>query len=41
MAGVDLRTVQKLLGHSRAEMTEIYTHLAPEHMQDQIMKINL
>lgn len=32
-AGVPLFTVQKLLGHSSSEETEIYAHLAPEAMQ--------
>jgi site-specific recombinase XerD len=31
MAGVDLRTVQELLGHKSIAMTVRYSHLAPEH----------
>jgi site-specific recombinase XerD len=31
MAGVDLRTVQELLGHKSISMTVRYSHLAPEH----------
>jgi integrase len=31
MAGVDLRTVQELLGHKKIDMTLRYSHLAPDH----------
>lgn len=31
MAGVDMRTVQELMGHSDANMTARYAHLSPEH----------
>src|SRR5215471_6851755 len=31
MAGVDLRTVQELLGHKTIQMTVRYAHLAPQH----------
>ena len=33
MKGVDMRTVQKLLGHHSIKMTEKYSHLAPDHLQ--------
>jgi integrase len=33
MGGVDLRTVQELLGHKDIRMTMRYAHLAPDHMQ--------
>lgn len=31
MSGVDIRTVQELLGHATLNMTMRYAHLAPEH----------
>ncbi|HKS76806.1 MAG TPA: tyrosine-type recombinase/integrase, partial [Terriglobales bacterium] len=31
MAGVDLRTVQELMGHKTIAMTVRYSHLAPKH----------
>jgi site-specific recombinase XerD len=31
MAGVDIRTVQELLGHKQISMTVRYAHLAPKH----------
>lgn len=31
MAGVDLRTVQELMGDKSIEMTVRYSHLAPKH----------
>jgi hypothetical protein len=41
MNGVDLRTVQKLAGHSSMKVTERYAHLAPEHLKNMTSKINL
>jgi site-specific recombinase XerD len=32
MAGVDLYTVQRLMGHKDITMTQRYAHLAPEHL---------
>lgn len=31
MAGVDIRTVQELLGHKSIAMTVRYSHLTPKH----------
>jgi len=41
MSGVDLKTVQELLGHQDYRTTEIYAHLAPAHLQDAIRKLPL
>lgn len=40
MAGVDLVTVSKLLGHSSIQTTMIYAHLIPEHMAAAVEKVN-
>jgi integrase len=39
MAGVDLRTLQKFLGHSSIVMTMRYAHLSPEHGQAAIERL--
>ncbi len=39
MAGVDLPTVQKLMGHSDIETTMIYSHLSPEHLSSAVNKL--
>ncbi|WP_457628050.1 tyrosine-type recombinase/integrase [Persephonella sp.] len=41
MSGVDLKTVQELLGHTDYKTTEIYAHLAPHHLQEAIKKLRL
>jgi integrase len=39
MAGVDIRTIQNILGHSDISTTRIYTHLAPGHMKKAFAKL--
>jgi site-specific recombinase XerD len=39
MAGVDLRTVQQLMGHKTIGMTVRYAHLAPEHQLAAVQKL--
>lgn len=39
MRGVDLPTVQKLLGHSDISTTMVYSHLAPDHLADAVNKL--
>jgi integrase len=34
MAGTDIYTLKELLGHSAIQMTERYSHLAPETLQN-------
>lgn len=41
MKGVDLYTIQKLLGHSSIKTTEIYAHLAPDYLQSAIRKLEI
>ena len=40
MKGVDLPTVQKLMGHSNIQTTMIYAHLAPDHLADAVEKLD-
>ncbi len=39
MAGVDLRTVQELMGHKTIQMTCRYAHLAPKHRLDAVQRL--
>ncbi len=39
MQGVDLPTVQKLMGHSDIETTMIYAHLGPDHLANAVEKL--
>ncbi|MCH7689682.1 MAG: site-specific integrase [candidate division Zixibacteria bacterium] len=41
MAGVDLPTVQKLMGHSDIETTMIYSHLSPSHLSNAVNQLQL
>lgn len=39
MKGVDILTVSELLGHADIKTTQIYAHLAPEHIKNAIEKL--
>ncbi len=41
MQGVDLPTVQRLMGHASVETTMIYAHLAPDHLSKAVNKLPL
>ena len=40
MDGVDLPTVQKLMGHAEISTTMIYAHLAPDHLRKAIYRLS-
>lgn len=39
MAGVNMRTVAEYLGHSTIVITELYSHLSPEYVKNEIKKL--
>jgi site-specific recombinase XerD len=41
MAGVDLRTVQELMGYKTITMTLRYAHLSPTHQREAVQRLNL
>jgi site-specific recombinase XerD len=41
MSGVDLKTVQELLGHKDIKMTLRYSHLAKAHKTNAVEKLNI
>jgi len=40
MQGVDLRTVQQLMGHKEIKMTMRYAHLSPEHVEEAVARLD-
>ncbi|MFY9732623.1 MAG: tyrosine-type recombinase/integrase, partial [Candidatus Acidiferrales bacterium] len=40
MSGVDLRTVQVLMGHRKIETTVRYSHLAPDHLTNAVNRLD-
>ncbi len=39
MQGVDLPTIQRLMGHTSVETTMVYAHLAPDHLSKAVNKL--
>lgn len=39
MSGIDVVTLSKYLGHSNTKTTEIYMHLSPTHIDQQILRL--
>lgn len=39
MAGVDIRTVQELMGHKTIQVTVRYAHLAPQHQLEAVQRL--
>jgi site-specific recombinase XerD len=40
MAGVDLRTIQELMGHKTLAMTLRYAHLSPTHLHTAVRALD-
>lgn len=40
MSGGNLLALQKILGHSKFEMTQVYSHLAPDYMAGEIARLS-
>jgi site-specific recombinase XerC len=40
MGGVNLRTVQTLLGHKDLRMIMRYSHLSPEHLREAVQNLD-
>jgi integrase len=40
MKGVDIRTVQQVMGHKQIRMTMRYSHLSPEYVQEAIGRLD-
>ncbi|MGH7800984.1 MAG: tyrosine-type recombinase/integrase, partial [Thermodesulfobacteriota bacterium] len=41
MAGVDIVTVQELMGHKDITMTKRYSHPTPEHKKQAVERLNM
>ena len=41
MAGVDIRTIQELMGHKDIKMTMRYSHPTPEHKKNAVKMLDL
>lgn len=39
-SGGNLLALQKILGHSKFEMTQVYSHLAPDYMAGEIARVS-
>jgi site-specific recombinase XerD len=41
MKGVDLLSIKTLMGHTDLKTTQIYAHLAPQHLRDVVKVLNV